>query len=1042
MTSEGQHRPGQEPDQVPPGAGGPAPYGDRQTQQDTGYGNPAAPDLGWAPPPPAGRPDQAAPAWAAAQDQPPAWGAAQVPQQGEPAQPGQWAAPQPAWAAQSDQPAAAWAAASVPGQPAGPGEPAQPAWAQPEQAGPAWAQPDSGARGAARVPQPDDAWPASADPAASGGWNAGQQDQAANGWATAPQHDEPAHSGGWNTPAQDDPARSGGWNAGTPGQDQDAAGNGGWNAGGVTSHEASTSGGRHVGAEQHEQSTGWNGAAAPQEQADGWGGETQPPPDDAARSGGWNAPSTQDEAPRSAGRASVPVPPQQQPEPAVPAWAQPDTGARGAAQVPQHDSPAADGWSTEDDPARSGGWNAARTPHNDPAHSGGWNTGGQDDAARSGGWNTAAPDNAAAGGWNNAPQTDERSPQAWDAAGAPAPAQWEARAEQQAADAWGGAAPAREEQRPGADWPAAEESAHGAGSWGAAAVPGQDDRPESGGWTPPEQPARATASVAVPGGPPAWGADADNPPQRAGADRPAVPDAEPWAAEEAWGRAEAPPAQRPAGDAWEPQRADEAPIYQPAPAPGISPANVVPLPPQEQRVPGASLAAAPPADYAPPAQFGGTADQSSFEPAGRPDAPSAYEPERSGWGPGEEPQSPAGPVVPGPRTSPEADGAGRAAVPVADESAAGRASASASVPLASRVMPPTDQALRPGATGAPQPRVYGRPSRPEPVDEPVEEYDGQQAEHDSPPRFADQQQFDGQQSFDGQQRYDDQQRYEDQDRRRFDEPERPSGPPGFGPEAPSSAPPTSPAAPPAFPGAIPAFADPASNNRPVNGTRPHGSADRPAEPFGAGPAGGGPAGAAVPGYGHPAHDPAHGGGTAPFPQAGPQFPPAGPQFPPAGPQFPPAGQQFPPAGQPFGPGNQPGPGAWHQDPEPEQGRFDAFKPDAEPKVEQPAPKVRNGRVLAMVLIAAVLILAIPLGLLSLLGKIGGEEEPAPFNPAVGSCVKQSGNGATEAACGEQGAFTVVSRVDAKEKCADPAQPHVVLPGTGADRVLCLKPAAK
>ncbi|MER6595277.1 hypothetical protein ABT214_26205, partial [Micromonospora purpureochromogenes] len=172
------------------------------------------------------------------------------------------------------------------------------------------------------------------------------------------------------------------------------------------------------------------------------------------------------------------------------------------------------------------------------------------------------------------------------------------------------------------------------------------------------------------------------------------------------------------------------------------------------------------------------------------------------------------------------------------------------------------------------------------------------------------------------------------------------------------------------------------------------------------------------------------------------FPQAGPPFPPAGPQFPPAGQQFPPAGQPFPPANQPGPGAWHQDPEPEQGRFDAFKPDPEPKVEQPAPKVRNGRVLAMVLIVAVLILAIPLGLLSLLGKIGGEEEPAPFNPAVGSCIKQSGNGAAEANCGEQGAFTVVSKVDAKEKCADPVQPHVVLPGSGTDRVLCLKPATK
>ncbi|MEU4753458.1 hypothetical protein AB0F93_21060, partial [Micromonospora tulbaghiae] len=71
MTSEAPHRPGQEPGEVSPGTGGPVPYGDQPAQQDNGYNG--APDLGWAPPPPAGRPAQPAPAWAANDDQPPAW---------------------------------------------------------------------------------------------------------------------------------------------------------------------------------------------------------------------------------------------------------------------------------------------------------------------------------------------------------------------------------------------------------------------------------------------------------------------------------------------------------------------------------------------------------------------------------------------------------------------------------------------------------------------------------------------------------------------------------------------------------------------------------------------------------------------------------------------------------------------------------------------------------------------------------------------------------------------------------------------------------
>ncbi|MCG5456722.1 hypothetical protein PSH03_001625, partial [Micromonospora sp. PSH03] len=91
MTSEGPHRPGQEPDEVSPGAGGPAPYGDRPAQPDNGQ-NAAGPDLGWAPPPPT-RPNPSAPAWAAQSEQPPApaWGATAAAQPNDPAQPA-WAA--------------------------------------------------------------------------------------------------------------------------------------------------------------------------------------------------------------------------------------------------------------------------------------------------------------------------------------------------------------------------------------------------------------------------------------------------------------------------------------------------------------------------------------------------------------------------------------------------------------------------------------------------------------------------------------------------------------------------------------------------------------------------------------------------------------------------------------------------------------------------------------------------------------------------------------------------------------------------------------
>jgi hypothetical protein len=125
-------------------------------------------------------------------------------------------------------------------------------------------------------------------------------------------------------------------------------------------------------------------------------------------------------------------------------------------------------------------------------------------------------------------------------------------------------------------------------------------------------------------------------------------------------------------------------------------------------------------------------------------------------------------------------------------------------------------------------------------------------------------------------------------------------------------------------------------------------------------------------------------------------------------------------------------------PEADQQRFDAFKPEEKAKTEQPAPKVRNGRVLLVVLAAAVLILVVPLGALWLLGKTGGAP---PFNPAVGACVKNSGNQAVPANCSDPGAFTVVSKVASRDKCADPTQPHLVVPAAvGKEQILCLRPA--
>ncbi|WP_410810507.1 hypothetical protein [Micromonospora sp. 067-2] len=902
MTSEGPHRPGQEPDEVSPGAGGPAPYGDRPAQPDNGY-NAAGPDLGWAPPPPT-RQNPSAPNWAVQPEQPPnpAWGAAAAPHPTEPAQ--------PAWAtggaaSEPPQQPGTWprtGAASDHAQPA-PWAEQQQGWTPAEQTAPTWGadapeQPDwaqaqpAAARGAAQVPPATAAWPAQEDPARSGGWS------------TDSLPDDPARSGGWGAAQANPPA--GEWRGAETAQPESP------------------------------QATGWSGVSGQQ--------------DDQASSGGWATGAAAradqpvwtpaEQAPQTWGQAAEPT------EQPTPGWGQAEpAAARGAAQVP---APAAN-WPGQDDPARSGGWAA------------------QQQVQRTG-WGDGAD-----------VQQDE----------APQP------------PAWGGA-----EGRPQQpDW----------------VLPAQDqptDRPEPAPWTPEQTGARASASVSGNDGAPAWAAAPDDAAQGSAA----VPAVQPWAPGEVWGRAEAEASAQSRGG-WGADRVDEPPAYQPGPAPGISPANAVPLPPQEQRVPGASLAAAPPVDYAPAAQFAAIPEQPSYAERETPDAAAQYEAEPTGWGRAEEPAAGVA-VVPAPRTSPES-GAGRAVVPVPEAEspagAVGRATASASVPLASRVMPPTDQAIRPTGTPTPQPRVYGRAAQPEPEQAAPEAFQADPGpERQGTPDWQNGPDRHGAPDWqDGASRQAEPDWQSSPDRQggpgwggdspaeqRFDDQDRPSAPTSYGA-----------AAAPAFPPGVPSFVDAPGNNRPVNGVRPQSGAEHPADRFGPGsPAAGSAAVNGTAGFGGSSF----GGGptTEPAPRAG-------------------FTATFPAAS------HQSGPSWGQQTGESDQGRFDAFKPDAdEPKAEPPAPKVRNGRVLAAVLIAAVLILAVPLGLLMLLGKFGGKDEAPAFDPAVGTCVKRSGQGASEANCGEADAFTIVSKVDSKDKCTDTTQPHVVLPGDGTNRVLCLKPATK
>jgi hypothetical protein len=124
--------------------------------------------------------------------------------------------------------------------------------------------------------------------------------------------------------------------------------------------------------------------------------------------------------------------------------------------------------------------------------------------------------------------------------------------------------------------------------------------------------------------------------------------------------------------------------------------------------------------------------------------------------------------------------------------------------------------------------------------------------------------------------------------------------------------------------------------------------------------------------------------------------------------------------------------------DPEQGRFDQFKAEAPAeKAEAPPKPIRKLPVVLAVLAAAVLLVALPMSIVWLMARPSGDA----FTVDVGECVKKDGQVAVRAACGEVGAFQVVSKADTAEQCPDPGMPFVENPtGGGRTQVLCLKRA--
>ncbi|WFE22685.1 hypothetical protein O7621_04890 [Solwaraspora sp. WMMD937] len=541
---------------------------------------------------------------------------------------------------------------------------------------------------------------------------------------------------------------------------------------------------------------------------------------------------------------------------------------------------------------------------------------------------------------------------------------------------------------------------------------------------------------------------------------PSIPPAEPWSPQQAWRtdpERPAPPAPAPqppavppaaAGFGELPQRQPE-PQQQPEPfrrpeaqqqpeqpepprfAPGppaespqpggalpFSPSGPTPLPPQETRVPGASLAAAlggapMPADpmqapHVPQQQTPHPQQQTPHVPQQRgpypdpaladahPGFPGSGQPGGEASGP--EPAADRPATAAGPST-PAGPGVEQHRPAAATAGSTGRAvTATAAVPSTSRVAPPTDPAALPAGRAPAQPRVYGRPvSGAAPAAEQHPEPFGQRPQ---PP---------GQNGV----------------------PFAPPGSPVPMPEHNPGLPPLTPRRPGQV--APPFGARPTPDGAPDGAgpdaaalALPHLSAGAHIQPSSPPESAQGYRPAGAPPYGDLVDSGNPGAGHWNHPDLAGRQHPAGPGQPGATP----AVDGAPPAGQ-WGP------------PDPEQNRFDAFRPDAaEPAADEakpePAPQVRNGRVLVAVFVAAVLLVGIPMSLVWLITRPGEQ----PFNPAVGDCVKQSGNTAAPADCAEPGAYQIIAKVDQLDQCDDPTAPHIEIPAdSGRAQVLCLQSAA-
>ncbi|BFU48101.1 hypothetical protein [Krasilnikovia sp. MM14-A1004] len=103
------------------------------------------------------------------------------------------------------------------------------------------------------------------------------------------------------------------------------------------------------------------------------------------------------------------------------------------------------------------------------------------------------------------------------------------------------------------------------------------------------------------------------------------------------------------------------------------------------------------------------------------------------------------------------------------------------------------------------------------------------------------------------------------------------------------------------------------------------------------------------------------------------------------------------------------------------------------------PHVRVLPVTVMVVLGAAIVLGLVFGVVWLISRGTGSSDSG-FSVSQGDCVKRAGDDAVKATCGDAGSYQVVSIVDAKDKCPDPGQPYVLNPsGDDQHKVLCLKP---